>query len=202
MIEKKQRITKKMKNELTSLLYVGIGLVSLWAVQAKDIVVFDAEKTSGEDIRNSTAHWIEGSDLLPVTSDETRNGQNWIKFQYEGKNGIANSKIATVNPELLENTPGESVSGLKFKLLTEDATPRPIFVLILFEDKSELHCRVLMNSGETEYTVLDGWRRDKEPYEWNKIRTIFFRMQPDYFVNNEAPVFYLQKISLITSPTN
>jgi len=171
------------------------------AARAENMTVFDAEKTPAASIANTTAHWVKGSDLLPLTTDETRGGEKWIKFQYTGKKGIANSRIATPNPELMDIPPGESTSGIKLKLLVEAETPKPILLVIVFEDKSELHSRIYLKKGKMEYLVEDGWRRDKAPYDWNKIRTIFFRMQPDYFVNNEAPVFFLKDISLTTAPT-
>ncbi|MFA6566819.1 MAG: glycoside hydrolase family 20 zincin-like fold domain-containing protein [Victivallales bacterium] len=189
-----------MKSKLSLLFSVGICIACHVVAQAREIVIFDSEKSPAASIANRTAHWIKDSDIMPITSDETRDGGRWIKFQYNGgKKGIGISQIVSIPPDTFNNLQGEDVRGLKFKIAYGEETPKPILGLISFEGGAELHCRVFLKKDQTEYTVNEG--HCKKTYDWNKIRSVNIWMKPDYFVNNETPVFYLREISLMTTPT-
>lgn len=189
-----------MKNKLTFLLSIGICIAFHVVAQTKEIVIFDSEKISAASIANRTAHWIKDSDIIPITSDETRNGVRWIKVQYnDGKKGIGISSIVSIPPDTFNNQQGEDVRGLKFKIAYDEETPKPILALISFEGGAELHCRVFLKKDQTEYMVNEG--HCKKTYDWNKIRSVSIWMKPNLFVNNERPVFYLKEIAMMTTAT-
>ena len=84
------------------------------------LLLFDATRHDGSAVRNYTASWRNGSDLVPVATAVTKNEKRWIEFRFRGSRGMACSTLYFAEP--LAPDKGKRYEGVTLVLDCRTAT--------------------------------------------------------------------------------
>lgn len=159
-----------------------------------ELVLFDAETHGLDTIRNYTATWKEGSNLIPVTEQVTRNGEQYVEISYRKERGTAMSLIAFENvPKPAE---GFRYDGLKLVFDYDSDDYSHISMSAAFSDNTQLTTRLTLEKGKHDYRVTDGFRRAKFPPKWDLLIWVRLAVDTNSHGHDKNVVYRLQGISL------
>ena len=182
-----------------ALLFVGsFGVASEPIVPAREdgeVVLFDAAKHGPEVFRNYTASWKEGSNLVPVTKQVTKDKEKFVEISYEKERGTAISLISFEG--LPKSTKGTRYSGIKLVIDYEKDDYSHISVASHFSDDTQLTSRLVLEPGTNEYLITGGFRRAKFPPEWNRLSWIWLSVASSQDGHDKNVVYRLKRISLV-----
>ena len=177
---------------------VAIGVASEPIVPAEEngeIVLFDAAKHGPEVFRNYTASWKEGSNLIPVTRQVTKNGGRFVEISYEREEGTAISLISFEN--LPKPPEGMRYSGIRLVIDYDRDDYSHISVASSFSDDTKLTSRLVLEQGANEYLISSGFRRAKFPPDWNRLSWIWFAVSSGQHGHDKNIAYRLKKITLV-----
>ena len=135
-----------------------------------EVVLFDAGRGELDVLRNYTASWKQRSDLEPTATCVSKDGQPWIEFTFQGRQGMACSTF------YFDKLPAPD-AGLQYRrirlVLDCDRDDYPhIGVTAAFSDQSTLSCDLTLEQGRQEYLVDRGFRREPHPPRWDLLRYV------------------------------
>ncbi|HUT94638.1 MAG TPA: glycoside hydrolase family 20 zincin-like fold domain-containing protein [Thermoguttaceae bacterium] len=139
-----------------------------------EVLLFDAGSHDLNGVRNYTARWKKGSDLLPTATPVSKDDSNWIEFTFRGRHGMACSTLYF--EKLPEPDAGMQYQGIQFILDCDRDDYPHIGVTVAFSDQSTLSHDVTLEQGRHEYLVNSGFRREKYPPHWDLLRYVMLTL--------------------------
>jgi hypothetical protein len=163
-----------------------------------DVVLFDAGRGELDALRTYTARWRKGSDLKPTATSVSKNGQPWIEFAFQGRQGMACSTFYF--DKLPEPDVGEQYRGIQLVLDCDRDDYPHIGVTVAFSDNSTLSCDLTLEQGRQEYLVDSGFRRERHPPRWDLLHYVMLTLDAG---RHEMDLTYrLQRISIKQVPVD
>jgi len=138
------------------------------------LLLFDAARHDVRAVRNYTASWRDGSDLVPAAAAITKDEKAWIEFRFRGSRGMACSTLYFEEPPAPDE--GKRYDGITLALDCDRDDYPHIGVQIAFSDNSQVSHDLTLEHGRHEYTVRRGFRRAKHPPRWELIRYIMLTL--------------------------
>ena len=161
---------------------VSLGIAAEPVVPAREngeLVLFDADKHGPEVFRNYTASWIEGSNLVPVMRQVTKNGEKFIEISYENERGMAISLIRFESLPLSRR--GMRYNGIRLVIDYDKDDYSHIEVRSKFSDNTILSSRLVLERGTNEYVISSGFRRANYPPDWNLLSWIWLAVNTNKY---------------------
>ena len=132
-----------------------------------ELVLFDAATHDFSVIRNYTASWNKGSDLVPVVRPVVKDGQTLAEFTYRGKQGSACSTFWYEN--VPEPDKGMRYRGLRFTIDYDYDDFAKVHAKACFTDGTALDSPLTLEPGCKDYVFRKGFRRAKTPVKWELL---------------------------------
>jgi len=164
------------------------------------LVLFDTARHGPEVFRNYTASWKEGSNLVPVTRQVTKNGEKLVEISYEKEQGTAISLIRFAS--LPKPPRGIRYNGIRLVIDYDKDDYSHISVSSSFSDNTMLTSRLVLEQGTNEYEISGGFRRAKFPPDWNRLIWIWLAVDSNQHGHDKNVVYRLKKITLIEEGVN
>jgi hypothetical protein len=159
------------------------------------LVLFDTARHGPEVFRNYTASWKEGSNLVPVTVQATRNAERFVQFSYEKDKGTA---ISLIRFENLPRPPeGTQYSGIRLVIDYDKQDYTHISIASRFSDNTQVTSPLVLERGTNEYEISGGFRRAKFPPDWNRLSWIWLSVDAGQDSHDKNVVYRLKKITMI-----
>ena len=144
------------------------------AKEADGLLLFEAGRCELAAINNYTARWKKGSDLVPVAKPVTKNGEAWVEFAFQGREGMACSTLFFEKPP--EPDAGMCYRGIKLLIECDRDDYPHIGVNIMFTDQSQIAHDLALERGRHEYIVERGFRREKHPPRWELLAHVMLTL--------------------------
>ena len=139
-----------------------------------ELLLFEAGRHDLAAIRDYTASWRKGSDLVPVAQAVTRDGEQWVEFTFRGRQGMACSTL------YFEKAPdpdeGMQYRGIRLVLDCDRDDYPHIGVTVAFSDRSQLSHDLTLEKGRHDYLVEGGFRREKHPPRWELLAYVMLTL--------------------------
>ena len=159
---------------------------------AGELLLFEAGRHELSSINNYTARWKKGSDLTPVAKQISKDGEAWIEFAFQGRQGMACSTLYFVKPP--EPDAGTCYRGIKLLIECDRDDYPHIGVNIVFTDQSQLSHDLALEQGRHEYVVERGFRREKHPPRWELIAHVMLTLDTSRHATNTT--YRLRRITM------
>ena len=166
--------------------------------QGSELVLFDAGKHGLDVIRNYTASWKKGSNLVPVARLVEKDGERLIEISYTNDRGSALSLVAFEN--VPQPAPGSRYAGVKLTIDYDGNDYSCLSVQASFSDKTLVTKRLALERGMNEYIVNRGFRRAKFPPDWNRLIWVRLAVNTSERGYSKGLVFRLRKITMVEEP--
>jgi hypothetical protein len=180
------------------LFLVPFGIAAEPVVPAREngeLVLFDADKHGLEVFSNYTASWIEGSNLVPVMRQVTKNGEKFIEISYRKEQGKA---ISLIRFESLPVPPtGMRYNGIRLVIDYDKDDYNYISVRSRFSDETLLISRLVLERGTNEYVISSGVRQAEYPPDWNLLSWIWLAVDTNQYGHDRNVVYRLRRITLV-----
>jgi len=163
-------------------------------LEGGEVVLFDPERHGLDTIRNYTATWKEGSNLIPVTKQVVKNDEQYVEISYRKERGTAMSLIAFEHIPKPEQ--GLRHDGLKLVLDYDRDDYSHISVSAAFSDNTQLTTRLTLEKGKHEYRITSGFRRAKFPPNWDLLTWVRLAVDTNNHGHDKNVVYRLQKLNL------
>ncbi|MHC4331545.1 MAG: glycoside hydrolase family 20 zincin-like fold domain-containing protein, partial [Planctomycetota bacterium] len=177
---------------------VSFGVASETVVPAREngeLVLFDADKHGPEVFRNYTASWIEGSNLVPLMRQVSKNGEMFIAISYQKERGLAISLIR------FESLPmplrGMQYNGIRLVIDYDKDDYSHIEVTSKFLDETQLTSRLVLEQGTNEYVISSGFRRAEYPPDWNLLSWVWLAVNTNKYGHDRNVTYRLRRITLV-----
>ena len=156
-------------------MHKGLFLTVLWfftSIQAKELVLFDAEKNAVTELVNKTMSWEKG-DLTPQAKLIEKNGKKIVDITYSGSTGAAWTGISVAQlPDVraeLEKNKG-SIEGIKVIIDYDNDDFTKIIASCDFDDNTSLSKTLALDKGTKEYIIKTGFRKADFPPKWELLK--------------------------------
>jgi hypothetical protein len=156
------------------------------------LVLFGMEQHDLADVRNYTASWKKGSDLVPIVARVVKDGESWAEFAFRGSKGSACSTFYF--DTLPEPDAGKRYDGIVLVLDCDRNDYPHIGVQVKFSDNTQVSQELTLERGRHEYLVDRGFRRVKYPPRWEL--TSYVMLSLDAGRHDPALQYRLQRITL------
>ena len=142
--------------------------------QGGEVLLFDAGRHGMDGLRNYTASWKKGSDLLPIARPVSKYDETWIEFMFQGRQGMACSTFYFEKPS--DPDAGMQYRGIQLVLDCDRDDYPHIGVTVAFSDQSQLGHDLTLEQGRHEYLVDRGFRRERHPPRWDLLRYVMLTL--------------------------
>lgn len=174
----------RVNTNLLSLAAMVLALASANAAQPPKVrpvkeggavLLFEAGRHPLETVRNYTASWRKGGDLVPVARQVTKRDEAWVEFSFRGERGMACSTV------FFEPVPGPDAGlgyrGLQFDIDCDRDDYPHIAVNLSFSDESQVAHDLTLERGRHTYLVEQGFRRARHPPRWELLSHVMINVE-------------------------
>ncbi len=138
------------------------------------VVLFDAGRHRLDAVRNYTARWKKGSDLVPVAKQVRKDDHDWIEFAFQGTRGMACSTFYFEKLPPAEE--GRQYQGVELVIDCDRDDYPHIGITVAFSDRTQLSCDLTLERGTHNYVVESGFRRAKHPPRWELLHYVMLTL--------------------------